>query len=313
MRHLMLALVIGAGGIGATGGLLAQNRPWPAPAPEARATYSRFAGIYTLVQTEPRETTPPPRGYLAYDPAGYMSLAIEWPNRPRFAPGPLTGEAARTALNGFTAYFGSFGVNEAAGTITHQTLGALDPRVSGTDVVERFSLAGHRLALRAPAAPSGAHQTLAWERLPDRPNPSPLQRQLIGFWRLVSTERRNSKGELVRSYPGWTGFIVYAASGHMLVHMAEPYRRRPVADVPTPDEALATYQNYTSYFGTYTIGESGRSLVHHVEGSVNPGSAGTDTERFFEFSGKQLILRPPAIKTPDGDVIMTNLWERVLD
>jgi hypothetical protein len=313
MRHLVLSLAVGAGAIVAASGLLAQNRPWPAPAPEARATYSRFAGIYKLVQAEPRDTTSAPRGYLAYDSAGYMSLAIEGPNRPRFAPGPLTGEAARTALNGFTAYFGSFGVNEAAGTITHQTLGALDPRISGTDIVERFTLAGNRLTLRAPAASGGVGRTLTWERVPDQPSLSPLQRQLVGFWRLVSTERRNSKGELVRAYPGWTGFIVYSASGHMLVHMTEPYRRRPVAGVPTPDEAMAAYRNYTSYFGKYTIGESGRAVVHHVEGSVNPGSAGTDTERFFEISGRQLILRPPAIKTPDGDVIMTNLWERVLD
>jgi hypothetical protein len=68
----------------------------------------------------------------------------------------------------------------------------------------------------------------------------------------------------------------------MLVPMTEPYRRRPVADVPTPDEAMAAYQNYTSSFGEYTIGESGRSLVHHVEGSVNPGSAGTDTSNSRE-------------------------------
>jgi hypothetical protein len=46
---------------------------------------------------------------------------------------------------------------------------------------------------------------------------------------------------------------------------------------------------------------------------VNPGAGGTDTQRFFEIKGKQLILRPPAIKTPEGDVIMTNVWERVLD
>jgi hypothetical protein len=76
---------------------------------------------------------------------------------------------------------------------------------------------------------------------------------------------------------------------------------------------MAAYQNYTSYFGTYTINDDGRSLVHHVEGSVIPSSAGTDTLRYFEVSGKQLILRPPAIKTPDGDVIMTNVWERVLE
>lgn len=312
MRNAVLTLAIGVGALGATGGLVAQNRLWPAPSTEARAVFTRFAGIYKLVQVDPAASASPARGYLAYDASGYMSVAIEWPNRPRVS-GQLTGEQARTALDGFTAYFGSFVVNEPTGTITHQTLGALQPQISGTDLRERFTLMGSRLALRAPASPGGADRTLTWERQPDLPSLTPLQRQLVGFWRLVSTERRNSKGDLVRSYPGWTGFIVYAASGQMLVHMAEPYRRRPVGDVPTPDEAMAAYQNYTSYFGTYTIQPSGRSLVHHVEGSVNPGAAGTDTERFFEFSGKQLLLRPPTINTPDGDVTMTNVWERVQD
>jgi len=242
-----------------------------------------------------------------------MSVTIQWPDRPRFAAGRPTPEEVRTAMDGFTAYWGSFAVNDAASTVTHQTFGALHPGISGTDIVERFSLAGARLTLRSPEAPGGVHRTLTWERVPDLPNLTPMHRQLIGFWKLVSTERRNTKGELVRSYPGWTGFIVYAPSGHMLVHMSEPYRRRPVGDVPTPEEAMAAYENYTSYFGTYTIHDSGRYLIHHVEGSVNPGSAGTDTQRFFEISGKQLILRPPAIKTPDGDVIMTNVWERVAD
>jgi hypothetical protein len=310
MRTAILALAIGVGALAATSGLRAQNRLWPAPSAAARAVFDRFAGIYKLVQVDPSAPSPSARGYLAYDPSGYMSIAIEWPNRPRFAGQP-TGEQARTALNGFTAYFGSFSVNEAAGTVTHQTLGALQPQISGTDLLERFTLAGSRLALRSAGVTSGPAQTLTWERLPDLSSLTPLHRQLIGFWRLVSTERRNSKGDLVRAYPGWTGFIVYAASGHMLVHMTEPYRRRPVGAVPTPEEAMAAYQNYTSYFGTYTIQASGRSLVHHVEGSVNPGSAGSDTERFFEISGNHLILRPPAIKTPDGDVVMTNVWERV--
>jgi hypothetical protein len=325
MRRAVLSLMIGTTVLGATGGLLAQNPPWPAPPAAARSTFGRFAGIYRLTGVEPRGATGQglarnpqtghgvPRGYLAYDPAGFMSVTIQWSDRPRFAAGQPTPDEARTAMDGYTAYWGTFAVNEAAGTLTHQTFGALQPRISGTDLVERFILAGNRLTLRAPAAPGAVQRTLIWERLPDLPNLTPVHRQLIGFWKLISTERRNMKGELVRAYPGWTGFIVYSASGHMLVHMSEPYRRRPVGDAPTPEEAMAAYRNYTSYFGTYTIDDSGRYLVHHVEGSVNPGSAGTDTQRFFEISGKQLILRPPPIKTPDGEVIMTNIWERVLD
>lgn len=323
MRLALLSLVIGISALDARG-LLAQNAPWPAPTAAARATYDRFAGMYRLVDVEPRDangkpiavSSPPTtkaRGYLAYDSSGYMGISMAGPDRQRFKAGQPTGDELRAALESFTAYFGSFAVNDKAGTMTHQTLGALQPQLSGTDVVERFSVAGNRLLLTSPAAPNQAHRTLTWERVPDLPNLTPLHRQVIGFWKLISTERRNMKGELVRSYPGWTGLIVYTASGHMLVHMTEPYRRRPVGDVPTAAESLAAYQNYTSYFGTYTINDDGRSLVHHVEGSVIPSSANTDTLRYFELSGKQLILRPPAIKTADGDVIMTNVWERVLD
>lgn len=322
MRLATRSLVIGACVLG-TGSVLAQNAPWPAPSAAARATYDRFTGIYRLVDIEQRDAggrtiaaAPPPatkaRGYLAYDSSGYMSATIAGPDRARFKAGQPSGDEARAAVDSFTAYFGSFRVDDQAATVTHQTLGALQPQLSGTDLAHRFSLAGNRLLLTSPAATQQAHRTLTWERVPDLPNLTPLHRQIVGFWKLISTERRNTKGDLVRAYPGWTGLIVYTASGHMLVHMAEPYRRRPADDPPTAAESIAAYQSYTSYFGTYTINEDGRSLVHHVEGSVIPSSAGTDTLRYFEVAGKQLILRPPAIKTPDGDVIMTNVWERVL-
>ncbi len=300
MRTALLTLVIGASALSAATSLLAQNAPWPAAPAAARATFSRFAGMYRLVGDTGR-------GYLAYDPSGYMGISMERAGRKRFAGRP-TPDELRAALDSFTAYFGSFAVNDAAGTITHQTLGALQPRISGTDLTSRFTLAGNRLTLRSAAG--AGEDVLTWERLPDLPNLTPLHRQLVGLWKLVSTERRTTTGELARSYPGWSGFIVYSPSGHMLVHMTEPYRRRPVGDVPTPEEAMAAYQNYTSYFGTYTFESSG-SLIHHMEGSVNPGSAGTDTLRYFEFKGKQLLLWPAAIKTPQGDVIMTNVWERV--
>jgi hypothetical protein len=300
MRTAWLALVIGAGALSAATSLLAQNAPWPAAPAAARATFSRFAGMYRLVSEGGR-------GYLAYDPSGYMGISMEHAGRKRFAGRP-TPDDVRAALDSFTAYFGSFAVNDAAGTITHQTLGALQPRISGTDLTSRFTLAGNRLTLRSAAGAN--EEALTWERVPDLPTLTPQHRQLVGLWKLVSTERRTTTGELARSYPGWSGFIVYSPSGHMLVHMTEPYRRRPVGDVPTAEEAMAAYQNYTSYFGTYTF-ESSSTLMHHMEGSVNPGSAGTDTLRHFEFKGKQLLLWPPAIKTPQGDVIMTNVWERV--
>lgn len=239
------------------------------------AAYGRFVGFYKLLSTEGR-------GYLAYDPAGYMSMT------------------AQATTGGYTARFGTFAVDAAAATITHQFFGALEPRFTAADLERRFTIAGNRLTLQPLATARGAQGDQTWERVPDLPNLTPAQQQLVGFWKLISTERRTTTGELVRAYPGWTGFIVYAPSGQMMVHMTEPYRRR------------AEGSEYTSYFGTYRMTGPG-TLVHHMEGSVNPRSVGTDTQRFFEVSGTKLILRPPLIKTPQGDVVMTNVWEKLTD
>ena len=41
---------------------------------------------------------------------------------------------------------------------------------------------------------------------------------------------------------------------------------------------------------------------------------GTDFQRFFEFSGKRLTLKPPVTKNSNGeDVQMTITWERLSD
>jgi hypothetical protein len=295
MRALALSMSIALGVSTAAGAWAQRGEPAASPAPR-RADYSRLAGIYAL-------TGGSARGYLAYDPAGYVSATMQGP----------ADQPSAAGIGGYSAYFGTFAIDTAAGTITHQLFGALQPRFSTTDQVRRFSMAGNRLTLtEPPVSTDGSQSALTWERLPDLPALTPAQRQLVGFWKLISTERRTTEGELVRAYPGWTGFIVYAASGHMMVHMMEPYRRRYAGDTPTPEEARASTQSYTSYFGTYTITGPG-SLVHHFEGSINRASVGTDTQRFFEVSGNRLILRPPIIKTPQGDVVMTNVWERLVD
>jgi hypothetical protein len=136
---------------------------------------------------------------------------------------------------------------------------------------------------------------------------------LIGFWKLISMERHNAKGELLSSSPGMTGFIVYTASGHMMVHLMQPYRRRNVGGAPTAEETMASYRSYMSYFGPYTVNESEKFVVHRLAGTINPGSVGTDFQRFVEFSGKRLILKPPVTKTPNGAVQMTITWERLSD
>ena len=295
------------------------------PAAVVRAANNRFAGIWKLVGEETRdakgEVVPGPNarsggriGYIVYDPAGYMSVNLAWPSRPELAGRQPTPDEARVAMSTYNSYWGTFAVNESGSIVTHQTFGALSPSFSGTNQDRKFTIAGNRLTLRPPTAANGDQRALTWERVPDLPNLTPMHRRLIGFWKLISFERRNAKGELVLSYPGQTGFLVYTASGHVMVHMMQPYRRRNVGPSPTPEETMATYRSYTSYFGPYTVNESEQYVVHHIASAFNSGRVGTEFQRFLEFPGKRLILKPPVTKNGDGEEVRTTIaWERLSD
>jgi hypothetical protein len=290
-----------------------------------RAANAPFAGVWKLVAEETRDANgqviPGPNaasggrfGFITYDPAGYVGVTIAWSRRPAFAGKASTPEEARSALASYNSYWGSFAVNQARGTVTHQTFGAVNPGFAGTDQVRGFTIAGNRLTLRPPTATNGDQRTLTWERVPDLPNLTPTHRRLIGFWKLISIERRNTKGELSISNPGMTGFLVYTASGHVMVHMMDSYRRRNVGEAPTPEETMATYRTYTSYFGPYTVDESGGYVVHHLAAAFNSGVEGTDFQRFIELSGRRLALKPPATKDSRGETVQTSLvWERLSD
>ena len=279
MRACVVSLFIGIGALVATNALSAQRGDEQPSAfvratadkadPAAvRAANNRFAGVWKLVGEETRDgkgevvsrgltaTSGGRFGYITYDPAGYMGVTIAWSARPTFAGRQPTPEEARAAMSTYNSYWGSFAVNEARSVVTHQTFGALSPATSGTNQERGFTISGNRLTLRPPTSANGDQRTLTWERVPDLPNLTPTHRKLIGFWKLIAFERRNAKGELLLSYPGQTGFIVYTASGHVMVHMMQPYRRRNVGPSPTPEETMATYRSYTSYFGPYTVKES---------------------------------------------------------
>jgi hypothetical protein len=330
MRAFTCSLFIGVGALIATGGLSAQQGGGPPVDPAAvraavRTANNRFAGVWRLVGENTSDAkgqivSPGPSassggrlGYIVYDPAGYMGVTLAWPARPRFAGPQPTPQEALAAMGTYNSYWGSFVVNDARSVVTHQTFGALSPAFSGSNQERGFTISGNRLTLRPPTSANGDQRSLTWERVPDVPNLTPTHRKLIGFWKLISFERRNGKGELVSSNPGQTGFIVYTASGHVMVHMMQPYRRRNVGPSPTPEETMATYRSYTSYFGPFTVNESEHYLVHHLASALNPGVVGSDYQRFFEFSGKRLTLKPPATKNSDGETQATITWERLSD
>lgn len=297
-------------------------REGPAAQGTAARTADRFSGTWKLVSTERRgpdgkvippdnPNTPVSLGYIVYDPAGYMAVTIMPPGRPKYAGENPTPDEARRALAGYTSYWGPYTINESERVITHHAQGALSLSMSGVDQRRGYEFNGNRLTLKPPVGPSGIQSSLTWERVPELPSMTPAQKRFVGFYRLVSNERRNAKSEVVGSNPGQTGYIVYTASGHMMAHLMQPKRGKYAGAQPTGTEALAALNSYTSYFGTFTVHERDGYVMHHRLGHLNPGQTGSDVQRFYQFSGRNLILKPPPT-TVDGQQVQGTLtWERL--
>jgi Lipocalin-like domain len=118
----------------------------------------RYAG--TRVDGAKFDRGPNPRGMIYYGPHGEMAVQVA-PDvkRPR-AGAVMTPQEAKTALTDYIAYFGTYTIDERAGTVTHHRQDSIQPGDTG-DLVRRYELTGDRLVLR------GLNSTLevAWERI----------------------------------------------------------------------------------------------------------------------------------------------------
>lgn len=130
---------------------------------------SLFIGTWRLVSIDADSATRSrlgarPTGLIMYDASRHMAVQIQ-PDRRRAAWPPRSPTAAEAldAATGYTAYFGTYTVDDRAGTVTHHREGALNLDV--VDYVRRFEFqdGGRRLVL-SPVDRPGLR--LAWERVP---------------------------------------------------------------------------------------------------------------------------------------------------
>jgi hypothetical protein len=127
----------------------------------------RFVGTWRLVSFEDNgapgaATGDHPVGLIYYDAFGNMAAQI-MPDRPRPTwTGVPTPEQANEALTGYTAYFGTYSVDEKARTVAHHRSGSLNPGGVGVDAVRRYEFApGERLILSPVDRPN---LRITWER-----------------------------------------------------------------------------------------------------------------------------------------------------
>jgi len=101
-------------------------------APQGEAA-KRIMGTWRLVsvmengQPDPKRGAQP-TGLIHYDNTGHMAVQI-MPERPRpkYAGPEPTPDEAKAAVIGYTAYFGTYTLDERARTVTHHRQGNINP------------------------------------------------------------------------------------------------------------------------------------------------------------------------------------------
>lgn len=151
------------------------------PTGSKSAVAAKFIGTWKLISIEdrrPNVANPErdPAGYIVYDPTGHMFVQFaRRSDRSRFASEDVTKATAQekaAALDGYTAYFGTYTVDEAKGTVTHHLEGHLIPNNVGKDYIRYYEFSGDRVTLipttieKGKLAPkSSLLRRLTWERV----------------------------------------------------------------------------------------------------------------------------------------------------
>jgi hypothetical protein len=145
-------------------------------------------------------------------------------------------------------------------------------------------------------------------------NPDSLP-NLVGTWRLVSYEARAPSGET--RYPlgqNVVGQLFYDAGGNMSVHVMRVNRPTFASNdlgSGTDAEVRAAFEGHVSYFGTYTVGLSARTVTHHVRGASYPNWIGHDQIRYYRIDGPRIVLSTPPILDHGESLEYILIWERM--
>jgi len=132
----------------------------------------QFVGHWRLVRFENVDEAGTPRvveydsGRIMYDAAGNMSAQLMRSGRKPLSQ-PSTEAERAAAYATYTAYYGTYTIDPAAGKVTHHVEGAANPNWVKTDQVRyyKFSEGGNRLTLTVKNPQGRVTATISWERL----------------------------------------------------------------------------------------------------------------------------------------------------
>lgn len=133
--------------------------------------------------------------------------------------------------------------------------------------------------------------------------------RLIGSWRLLSYTTFDGAGRQGKPYAAAVGRLTYDDRGNMSGQIMRPDRGRVEVGPGNAQSVRAAYIGYIAYFGSYEVALDGESVIHRVEGALNPEWVGGTQRRTLRFDGDRLVLSALVRKNEDS-VTHTLTWER---
>lgn len=144
---------------------------------------------------------------------------------------------------------------------------------------------------------------------PPPPAAAPSSAGLTGAWTLLSAETFSKTGDPTPAF-GYSanGLLIYDRSGLMSLQIAG---ERPGASLTgyqamDADERVQFLDSYYAYFGSYSVDEAAKQVIHRVRASLRPTEAGATFRRQFLIEGDRLTLATPP-ETVGGETVTNRL------
>jgi alkylhydroperoxidase family enzyme len=277
----------------------------------------RLVGVEQIVEGRPPVKGPSTVGMISYTADGRMQAQLTQEPRPKVRAAEATAAEARE-LARYTAYFGTYDVDEATKTVTHHRDGTFGP--GERDFVRTIDLTGTRLTLSTlPVVVDGArrHSRITWERLRTQAAAAGYQAAaraaVAGTWELVEHKTTLANGEVRRAFgPTPKGLFFFHADGHTSVQIVNPDRPATPLDKASDDDVRALARTYLAYFGSYDVDPATKKIVVHTTVDLNPMNTGADQIRFYELDGDLMYLQPPASAQAGGGQQVSRItWRRL--
>jgi hypothetical protein len=136
-----------------------------------------------------------------------------------------------------------------------------------------------------------------------------MMNRLIGNWTLVSYHSIDPDGSIGKPYGEAVGRLTYDDLGNMSGQVMRPGRKPVTHSAESTSNIRAAYAGYVAYFGRYTVDPAAETVVHHVDGALNPAWVGGHQVRRMKFEGELLILQAD-IPRPEGVLKHVITWRR---